>query len=95
MTDEMREKVADIFLADTRKAAMESARPLIKKLRDSGVDMTPEREEIITKAFMSVLIAALAASMIMRDHPGMSPEELDKLLKEKAEKEEDKAEGEL
>ena len=93
MTDEQREKIVDLVLANIKKAARDYAAPLLKKLQDTGVDMTPEREELITDAFKSMMMSALAASMLMHAHPGMKPEELDKLLKEKAE--EDKAEGEL
>lgn len=95
----MSDKTLDEFLFNAVKShvkeqAKECAKEPLEKLRATGVEITPEREEIIVSAIEKMMIASLAAHALMRRYPDKSSDELTKILDEDFQKAREE-EGEL
>jgi len=76
----IKEKIADLIMEEIQDEAKEAAQPTIEALKNTGIEMTPEREEIICAAFKKILFAAFASHIIAKEHPGITAEELEELL---------------
>ena len=89
MSEEIVEKILGLIKEKTKACT----KPVIEKLAATGVEITPEREEIINEAFGKMMFAAWAASALLQQHPDMTADDLDKMLAGVEEK--DPEEGEL